>query len=34
VETDEALLAVRLFEVTHKNRRGVLEALEREHKRR
>ena len=33
-ERDEALLAVRLYEVTHKNRRGVLEAVERELKRR
>ena len=33
-ERDEALLTVRLYEVTHKNRRGVLEAVERELKRR
>ena len=33
-ESGEALLAVRLYEVTHKNRRGALEAVERELKRR
>jgi hypothetical protein len=33
-ESNEALLAVRLYEITHKNRRGVLEAVERELKRR
>ena len=33
-ESNEALLAVRLFEVTHKNRRGVLAAVERELKQR
>jgi 1-acyl-sn-glycerol-3-phosphate acyltransferase len=32
--SNEALLAVRLFEVTHKNRRGVLTAVERELKQR
>jgi hypothetical protein len=31
---DEGLLAVRDYEVTHKNRRGVIEAVERELKRR
>ncbi len=33
-ESDEAVLAVRLYEVVHKNRRGVLDAVERELKRR
>ena len=33
-ESDEAVLAVRLYEVTHRNRRGVLDAVERELKRR
>ena len=33
-ESDEVLLAVRLYEVTHKGRRGVLDAVERELKRR
>jgi 1-acyl-sn-glycerol-3-phosphate acyltransferase len=32
--SDEALLAVRLYETTHKGRRGVLQAVERELKRR
>ena len=32
--SDEAVLAVRLYEAVHKNRRGVIEAVERELKRR